>query len=234
MAANAIQWPVPILPRQVHFTPAVQSRSGGLSLNGSEQVLISDAGRWQAKVVVALRGESSNLAMRAFLAQMAGRAGTVLVPKWDMFRPVDANGRKLSQVHAVDYEDDTSSDGGAFNFDLSGLGQIDMPSAQLATSAASGSTEIAITLIDGPGPQPGHYFGIGSRLYLASHVWQESIGGATKVRFWPRLRSAAPNGAPVILDKPVCLMRFASDDVGGDMLNRRGSGSMVLELVEAI
>lgn len=234
MAANGMQWPVPILPRQVHLTPAVQSKTGGLSLNGSEQVIVSDAGRWQAKVVLSLRGESSNLALRAFLAQMSGRAGTVLVPKWDLFRPVNANGRKLSQVHAVGYEDDSPPDGGSFNFDWSGFGQNEMPAAQLSALAVSGTTEISITINDGEGLRPGHYFGIGSRVYLASHVWQETVGGPTKVRFWPRLRATAASGEPVILDKPVCLMRFATDDQGSDMLSRRGSGSLALELVEAI
>lgn len=234
MVANAMEWSPALLPRQVHFTPAVQSRTGGLSLNGSEQIIQSDAGRWQAKVVVSLRGESSNLALRAFLAQMGGRAGTVLVPKWDMFRPADLNGRTLSQVHGVGYDDARPQDGSGWNFDLSGFGQDSSSVANLAAPALSGTTQIAIETDASEGPRPGHYFGIGFRLYLISHVWREVEGAPLKVRFWPRLRSAADAGETVILDRPVCLMRFASDDVGGDMFNRRGSGQITFDLVEAI
>lgn len=234
MVASAIEWPVAMLPRQAHFTPSVQSRTGGLSLNGSEQVVLSDAGRWQAKVVVALRGESSTLALRSFLAQMGGRAGTVLVPKWDMFRPADINGRALSQVHGAGYDDGRPQDGRSWNFDLSGYGQDTSPVATLAEAAPSGSTQIAIVTDGSEGPRPGHYFGIGSRLYLVSQVWRETEAGPINVRFWPRLRAAAASGDVVILDRPVCLMRFSTDEVGGDMLNRRGSGQITFDFVEAI
>lgn len=234
MAANAMAWPVAMLPRQVHFTPAIQSKSGGVSMSGSEQIIVSDAGRWSAKVVVSLRGEASNLALRAFLAQMSGRAGTVLVPKWDMFRPVDVNGRKLSQVHGVGYADGSPHNGNGFNFDLSGFGQTETIVARLAAPAVSGTTHITVNLDDVEGPRPGDYFGIDQNLYLASHVWRETEHSPTNIYFWPRLRAAAAVDTPVILDRPVCKMRFASDDVGSDMMGKRGSGMLTLDFVEAV
>lgn len=234
MAANAMQWPAALTPRQSLFSPAVQSRTGGLSMNGSEQVIMSDAGRWQAKVMVAVRGEASNLALRAFLAQMNGRAGTVLVPKFDLYRPVDINGRALSQVQATGYEDGSPPDGPGFNFDLSGFGQQEYEAAQLAEDAASGSTRVSVASDGIEGPRPGHYFGIGQRLYLSASVWQESEGAPSSVQFWPRLRAPAALGAQIILDKPVCLMRFATDEEGQEALSLRGSGIVTFNMVEAI
>lgn len=234
MVANAMPWSAALLPRQSHFTPSLQSRSGGLSLNGSEQVVFSDAGRWQAKVIVSLRGEASNLALRAFLAQMGGRAGTVLVPKWDRFRPADINGRPLSQVHAAGYDDGRPQDGNGFNFDLSGFGQPSIAAATVVANAPLGATRIAIISDGSEGPRPGHYFGLGQRLYLISNVWKLDEEAPIQVEFWPRLRAPAASGELVLLDRPVCLMRFSSDDVGGDMFNRRGSGSVTFDFVEAI
>lgn len=228
MAANAINWPGALLPRLVDFHPENQSRSGGLSMTGSEQLTISNAGRWRAKVTVSVRGESTNLALRAFVAAMEGRAGTVLVPKWEKFRPRDVNGRELSQVPSVGYTCDD------FNFDLSGFGQSDFTHATLAANAAQGATQISVNLLDGDGPRAGHYFGMGQRLYRCGSVWQVEEGDPTQVRFWPRLRSADLENARVILDRPVCLMRFADDNVGESALSRAGSGSVTFDFVEAI
>lgn len=228
MALNAASWPAALLPRKVDFFPENQSRSGGLSMTGSEQITLSPAGRWQARAFVSVRGEASNLALRAFVAGMEGRAGTVLVPKWERFRPRNANGRELAQVATAGYGCNE------FNFDLSGFGQSDFVHAALASNAAARATQISIKLIDGDGPRPGHYFGMGQRIYRSSAVWQVEEDDPTQVRFWPWLRAADVAGAKVILDRPVCLMRFAQDDTGEAALSRAGSGSVVFDFVEAI
>lgn len=227
MAANAISWPAAMLPRKVDFFPENQSRSGGLSLTGSEQLTVSNSGRWRATVSVTIRGEASNLALRQFVAIMEGRAGTVLVPKWEKFRPRNVNGRELSQVPSVGYEC------GVLNFDLSGFGQSDFVHADFAAAAAAGATQASLDLVDGEGPRPGHYFGVDNRIYRCASVWQVNEGDPTQVRFWPRLRAPVAEGARAILDRPVCLMRFADDGQGEAALNRAGSGVVTMEFVEA-
>ncbi|WP_108398793.1 hypothetical protein [Devosia submarina] len=207
-----------------------QSRSGGASLSGSEQIIVSLAGMWKATVTVAVRGESSNLAARAFVAQMEGRAGTVLVPKWDKYRPRNINGRQFSQALAVGYDAAREDE---FNFDLSGFGQEETPHATVSGSAPLGATQIALNLLDGEGPRPGHYFGIGQQIYRCQQVWQENVGDPTIVQFWPRLRAPAPSGTTAIIDRPVCLMRFATDDTGDIALSRAGSGMVTFDFVEA-
>src|SRR5690606_25294703 len=103
-----------VFPRSAMFHPENQSRSGGLSMTGSEQVTISNAGRWRARATSPILTEQSVLAWRSFVSLMEGRAGTVLVPKWDNYGVRDMNGREFSDVSIASYGDDT------LNFDLSG------------------------------------------------------------------------------------------------------------------
>lgn len=227
MAANAMAWPAALLPRLVDFMPENPSRSGGVSLTGSEQITVSNAGRWRARVTAAVRGESSNLALRAFIAQMEGRAGTVLVPKWELFRPSNVNGRQFSQVPTAGYSCDE------FNFDLSAFGQSDTAYALNVASAAAGATRLDLDVRSGDGPRPGHYIGIGQRLYRVRQAWQIEPSNLITLEFWPRLRVAVPANARVLLDRPSCLMRFADDNTGDSQLNRAGSGMVTFDFIEA-
>lgn len=229
MAANAISWPPLLIPRQASFTLDVPSRSGGLSMTGSEQVTVSGAGRWRARLDVPLARENRILEYRALMAQLQGRAGTVLVPKWERYGPRDANGRRLSQLQTAGYESC------GLNFDLSAFGQDVVVHASLAAAAAAGTTQISVTLEPGiDGPRPGQYFGIGDRLYLCQSVWQDEEGDPTNIRFFPWLRAASASGTRVILDRPVCLMRLADDGSGNVMLDAGRHGTASFEFVEAI
>jgi len=228
MAANAMQWPAAIFPRQAMFHPDTPSRSGGLSITGFEQVTVSNAGRWKARVDVPITNENAILAWRAMLAQLEGRTGTILVPKWELQGPRDINGRRLEQIGSASYAEDL------YNWDLSGWGQDEFTHARLASAAALGATQISLTLVNGRGPQPGQYFGIGNRLYLAHAVWQETPTSPTQVRFWPRLRAAASSSTRVILDRPVCLMRLADDTSGELSLEFGRWGNASLDFIEAV
>lgn len=224
MAAKAMQWPIALPPRKVDFNIDQPSRSGGLSMSGSEQITVSPAGRWRATVSVAVRGEASNLALRAFVGNMEGRAGTVLVPKWEKYRPHDVNGRMFSQSIGSGY---SCSD---FNFDLSGFAQSDIAYGLSKAAAAAGATRLSIEVLSGEGPRPGHYIGLGWRIYRVQNSWE--VDGLLQLQLWPRLRTAVPAGARIILDDPVCLMRFADDAAGDFSLSRAGSGIVSFDFVE--
>lgn len=222
-----IDWPSFAIPRSAMFHPDVPSRSGGLSLNGFEQVTVSSAGRWRAVLDVPLLTENAVLSWRAFLAQMMGRVGTVRVPKWEKYGPTDRNGRRFDDLEAVGYEGDT------LNWDLTGFGQSENPVAVLAAQANRGATQIVVSLDYVEGPRPGQYFGIGGRLHLVQTASHDENTGLMTVRFWPPLRVSAPIYTPVVLDRPTCLMRFASDTAGELNLEYGRWGSASVELVEA-
>lgn len=226
MAANAMEWPGALRPsRPATFHPDNPSRSAGPSMTGSEQITASPAGRWRAKVELPVYNELTALAYRAFIAQLEGKAGTVLVPKWEVYGPHDMNGKRLS------FRDVASA---GMNFDLTGFGQSDQIHAVLAANAAQGATRVSVTLVNGEGPRPGQYFGLGQRLHLCQAVWQSDEDAPTTIQFWPRLRAAAVTGNRVILDRPVCLMRLA-DDLSGELdLDTENQGRPMMEFVEAM
>src|SRR5690606_20205859 len=116
----------------------------------------------------------------------------------------------------------------------SGFGQSDFVHAKLAVPAALGASRLSIIVADGAGPRPGQYIGIGQRLHMVQLAWEVVEGGPLQVQVWPRLRASAAMGERVILDRPVCLMRFASDQTGELELDMGRWGQGGLELVEAV
>lgn len=234
MALVAADWPVHLRPRRVRFRPENQSRSGGLSTLGNEQVTVAPSARWRASLTLPAVNERTILAWRAFVGAMDGRAGTVLVPNFDAFTARDGQGRRLRSYPSYGWGGDLEQDGVAFN--LSGWGIDDsVVHATLAASAALNATQISVNYAEGiDGVRPGQYFGIGNRLHIVTQTWQVDDDSPTQIRFRPWLRAAVPSGTKVIIENPLCLMRFA-DDMTGDLdldLGRWGTGE--IEMVEAI
>lgn len=211
---TALFFPPALLPSSVTFHPESLSRSGGRSLTGSEQVVSSGAGRWRASMTFAIKGAASVQSYRAMLAALQGRTNTILVSPFDPYRPTDANGRRLSIVAAASLDGD-------YLFDQTGFGQDDETViASVNAGAALRATELAMDLVDIEGPRPGQYFGIGEHLYIVTAAWQEAPADPLSVRFWPPLREAVYAADRIILDRPVCRMRLASDD-GGELAVER-------------
>ena len=234
MVLREAQWPATVFPRSGSFFLENQSRSGGISILGNEQVTVAPSSRWRAGFSGPIVTETSVLAWRAFVAAMGGRAGTVLVPKWEAYGPRDANGRRFEELATALYGDDALFKDGT-NFDLSGFGQDDTPVyATLAEAAALNATQIAVNYAPGiDGVRPGQYFSIRQRLYLCTQTWQVDEQAPTQIRFSPWLREDVAAGATVNIDRPVCLMRFAQDQAGELELDMGRWGSGGLEFVEA-
>lgn len=236
MVLQAASWPASVFPRSSMFMLENQSRSGGAGILGNEQVTVAPSARWRARVSMPIVTENAVLSWRAFVAGMAGRAGTVLVPKFDQYGARDANGKRFSDLASAPWggTDGQFEDGG-LGFELTGWGQDDAPVyATLAASAAVNATQISVTYATGiDGVRPGQYFGIGQRLYLCTQTWQEYEGDPVQIRFTPWLRAGASAGATVIIDRPVCLMRFAGDQTGELELDFGRWGSGQLEFVES-
>lgn len=228
----AIGWPAILAPRSASWMLENASRSGGASITGAEQVTISAASRWRASMTIPLVREEWIVSYRAMMAALDGRAGEVEVPVFDVFVPRDANGRRLSPIPAAPL---ANLDGGLLLHDTSALGQTNYTHATLAANAALRATRITLTAAPSwTVPRPGQYFGIGARLYIARAVYRATETDPWTVDFRPGLRAAAIAGDRVILDRPVCTMRLASDDTGALELEFSRYGQATLEMVEAI
>lgn len=237
--ADSILVPGLLSPVSVMFHPFTPSRSGGASIIGTEQIVVSRAGRWKAAMTFALKGDARVLSYRVMIASLEGRAGTLSVGPYDANRPVDVNGRRLSYVQAAPLAE-YSMDGGAF-FDPAGWGQVNPsaspPIARVNQTPApvAGALTMQIELLGGvEGPRPGHYFGFGERLYLITKMYQLAPGVLWTIEFWPRLREGVGNFTNLICDRPICKMQLASDDSGQLTLEtlRGARSSGTIDLVE--
>lgn len=211
-----LSWPVALCPRSVSFHLQNTSRSGGVSLTGTEQIVTSPAARWSASVALSIHTDEQVLALRALVAGLDGQAGTVAVPVFDARRapwPLDLAGRKITPRLAA-----------------SGLD----PSIRyrLAATAARGATSIAVLREHGSPLLPGQYFSIDGHLHLI--VASTSATHATTLTIRPALRVSAAANTTLELARPVSVMRLANNDEGAADLNLGRFADLTLNFVEAI
>lgn len=175
------------------------------SISGAETVVPSMGGRWEVDCSFVIRGEAAQLEWQAFLAQMEGRIGTTLVPIRTRFRPKDRDGHAAPSCRTAGLAD-------AQTWEHFGFENAPVATMSLAEPAPLRATTIRVTGGNTTGIRPGQYFSLGERLYRVQHHWQTQ-DGVSNLMIQPPLRQAFSTGA-LILDRPVCLMRFASEDEG--------------------
>lgn len=199
-------FPHQALFQSVKFWPVGRSASGGVGLSGALTRSASSSGHMRAEATFLIKGEEGYLAWQGFVAQMNGVLGETLVPAWSRFMPKDINGRTLSRTEAVSVP--------KLGFaDNTGLGQTDVVHASLASGASLRDGIISVNYDNTTGLRPGHRIGIGERCHDIMSVSAEENGTHT-VRVYPLLREAYPNNQRIILDRPVCRMRFETEDQG--------------------
>lgn len=192
-----IHWPAAL--RFTAYSPPVlenSDRSGGVSLSGGEQIIVSPSGRWAMQVTTILRDQTTMLAWRALCAQFAGSRGA------EILMPVTAC---LTQPGAILRTLFLETGGALTPFD-DGLGFIEEQyPAALISDVSLNATVLNIGCdVD---IQPGHYVGIRDRLYAVQSVSKFGISTfACTIAPWTR--AAALAGDPVLLRTAVCRMRL--------------------------
>lgn len=212
-----LPWPVSLCPRSVRFQLQNQSRSGGLSLTGAEQIVASPAARWLAAVSLAIHTDDQVLDFRALLAGLNGRVNTVLVPAFDSRRAPwsrDSAGRAITPARAA----------GRLGLDASIRYRAVGP-------VARGSTSISVWVEGGSRPRPGQYLSVGDHLHVIASVTPSPAGFLT-LGLAPGLRVAVASGDMLELVLPVCLMRLANDEEGAMDLDLRRFADVTLNFVE--
>lgn len=249
----AQSWPYQLMPWKLAWKKSGASRTGGRSITGTQQVVRSDAGFWEASWEGPVYYENRTLAYRALYAALDGMAGEVDVPCVTPWRPYDINGRMHNPNAAAGFSENLGL------FDHSGFGQTEVATIWTDQAAALRATRLTLRH-DAEGLRPGHFFGIGYRLYLVSRAWALAsgtdggemdygaddmyfngdqmfygeAGSSQVVEFWPPLREAVAINTPLVLGRPVCRMRMASDDTGVFEHTPGGVVAPSLEFVESV
>lgn len=218
-----IRWPVHVLrPQNVAFGISPRSLSAPSSVNGSGQVVSSDAGIWKATFgSVVLNKRQHTLAWRSIDALLEGRLGTILVPLCRGYQPVPTDTAGL--YDAVPHSDDAF-----FDDDTGYVGRvIDVVTVgSMALRAVSGTV-----VVNYAGDiEPGQHFSVGERLYRVRSFDADS-GALT---FRPPLREAVPSGTNLEFDDPVCRMKLATDDAMNLELSLRRFGTPTVNFVEDV
>ena len=175
------------------------------SINGAETVVPTMGGRWEVECSFVIHGEAAQLEWQAFLAQMEGRVGTTLVPIRTRFRPNDRDGHGVPFCQIAGLA-------GAQTWEHFGFANAPVATMTLVDPAPLRATTIRVAAANTTGIRPGQFFSLGERLYRVQHHWQTD-DGVTNLMIQPPLRQAF-NNAVLILDRPVCRMRFASETEG--------------------
>jgi hypothetical protein len=238
----AVTWDYSVLPFQsIEITRRNLSRSGGLTIFGTEQVVQSSSDFWAANVTLKVRKREQILAYRALQAQSYGRATEWLIPV-----PISAG--IFAQTRFVVQNFPEASFSAEFSPEFleedirTTVTRIPYPhiTGKVSGTAVNGATSLNFTMDDSGirggvhndpwVPVPGVYFSIGSRLYLIATV--SKAGNIYTATFVPKLRTTANVNATIEFSQPKCLMRLAQDNIGQMNLDMLKFSDVSLSFVE--
>lgn len=232
---DPLAWPTLVLPPQsIMFARGNMSRSGGPSVIGNEQVVVSYSDRWTARLTTKLTRMDQVLRMRGLMAAADGRANTWLIPTCSGFQTFTSE----ALPRAVGFDAvprPTFSDAATFS-DGSTFAEQELVLGTLTAPASIGARSIVVHMTDqAPQPSWGQYFSIGQRLYVIVSCLPDPGGAADTydIEFRPGLRAVASIGEVVDFSKPACLMRLATDGEGAIDLDLLRFASVTLNFVEA-
>lgn len=226
-------WPSILVPSSEQWFARGLSRSGGQTFSGIEQVVQSPAARMTATLTVPCNTDAKVLAMRALLAGLDGRAGTVLVGPMEVRRAPWAadplTGGLLSP--AVARRNAAINPGWNANGDTAAT--LDF---RTFGSVAMNAVAMSVQRLRGGILRPGMYFSIGDRLHVISALRAADGGGAgvIAIEFRPWTQSTYAAGTVVEFGRPKAAMRLATDDTGALDLQLSRFGTVTLDLVEAL
>lgn len=202
------------------------TRSGGMALNGVEQVLSPLSERWTWQIQVPVWNAVQGRALRSFVTKMQGRFNFARIGICDQFRiPPGAWGRdsRLDWPHGVPHSD------GAYFSDGAGyaLSQLVVNTVGNATINGGSITVPAAPLMGQM--SDGLFISIDGFLYVITG-W--SVSGANYVlQISPRLRAAVPSGSQVLFSGN-SVWQFASDGEGALPLQIGRFGVTTINLIE--
>lgn len=225
-------WPLTLRPSKIMVDITGQSRSGGVSSEGFEQLVVGSAGRltWKGDFNVFGGTVDGNtlLAARSIKSHLRGRANTVIMPIIDRGNSPAAMAGEAADAEVLSFDD------GSFFDDGTGVGQDPTPAT--AGPAFLGQDTLLVYMLGGHSPQPGQWFGLkGKEAYLIDTATLY-IAGANywTLTFSPTLRRDVVDGEAVDFDDPHVECRMVGDASFGIELLPPMYSTPTLDLVEAV
>lgn len=227
----ALPWPSVLVPSSESWRLVGGSRSGGPSLTGVEQSVVGPSARWRGTLTIPVNKPEKVLALRALLAALDGRAGTVLVGPVEVSRApwfVDPlTGGKITYCRG---EADATQDP-AWDANADTSADLDF---RLRDGAPLNATSFILDRYRGGLLSPGMYFSLDDRMHVITALGSPDTGAqGIALTFRPWLRANYPDQHRLEFGRPVCTMRLASDDTGALELQLSRFGTVTLDLVEA-
>lgn len=217
------------LPISDRSDPALSfiTRSAGLGLDGSEQIISPLTALWRWRVVIPIRTKEDARGIRIVKSRLRGRFNYLMTRVCDQYRITrrDIGLAPLSR-------DVTHSDTALFS-DYYGY-QKSQPTSAIMESAPLNSSSLVIRASDMAGYMTaGVFFSVNYFLYQID-AWELSGGGETySLQISPPLRQSVSTEDYVDFDAK-CYWRLASDDAGSLDLQIGRFGSVTLDLVEPV
>lgn len=226
----ALLWDASLMPSDEDWSVRGGSRSGGRSLAGSEQVVLSPTARWKASLTIPCFEPESTRAARRLISM--GRSATWLVGPFERERaPWVTDPLTGGQITDADGLRDSAANS-AWGANADTKADLDF---RLAAQTAPGDGRIAIQRFRGGLLYPGMVFSIIDRLHMIVDLDAPDTGGGTTIfaSVRPLLRAGCPSSQSLEFAKPAGQMRLASDDTGALQLQLSRYGTLSIELEEA-
>ncbi len=209
------------------------ARGGGPSITGTQQFVMSPAGRWRAQASFHLIEDDDYLEARGFMAGLDGQAGTFLIGPTD-YRGQPWNADPLTGALITPRVQERS-----FRSDPAYLANADTTALldfRASGAVALNATSMAISRFKGGALKRGQYFSFGNRLHIITEVpgGDDGTRAVVNVNFRPWTRAAYAAGAFLDFYAPRCLMRLSQDETGRVDMTTSPLSSLSLDLVEAL
>lgn len=216
-----------ILPMSDRTDPQLSfnTRSGGIALDGAEQILSPLSERWRFSAVFPIRNAATARAIRVAKSRLKGRFNYLLLRICDQYRITRKDVQAWSSSDPVPHSD------GSFFSDGSGYA-LSSPKSPITVAADINATEVSVRASDFSGAMTaGVFFSINYKLY---HVdgW-ELVGANYVLQISPPLRAAVTTDDEADFDA-ASYWRLESDEEGSLMLRGGRIGAVTLNLVEPI
>lgn len=216
------RFPAEFGPKSVSFELRGQTVAGPVSLTGRTQVAMLGYPYWVATLEgLTAGGPAAVLAYRRLRGLMAGGAGAIAVPVFDVYQaPWPVAG--VYSAAATKFSDGTGfSDGTAFYTPVIKI--------MVGAAASAGATSISVSVTTAGTRYGGEYFSINARLYQIVRVEDDGTWTIT-----PPLREDITTADRIDMDRPVSIMRLVDEGAADLNLAMGRYGFPAANFVEVI